>query len=110
MNQLATILREAKIESDRLDVKVCGGAKRSVVKRSRRQNDAEDKAIRVELYTEQWACFDRKDDDSDSPDEGGEIVYEVDEMRLYDKQMRFCQRMIECGILIEEDFEQNTYE
>jgi len=111
MPTFAQIMTDAQAEGIELDVELCGGA-RPYVPTPQEQDKAEAKAFKaksIDAYRSQTVASGTKKNQYgsetiyDAP-EGG-FVYDVDELRLYKAQLRFCELMISVGIMNAEDFE-----
>lgn len=102
MQTFATIIREAREESARLDIEVCGGKKPR--KASRRVQIKEQRELRIESYRSQTVWEGEKHDGSYQPPAEG-FQYKVNERQQAKFEIAFCSLMVKVGIMCEEDFE-----
>ena len=102
MATFTQIIDEAREESIRLDIEVCGGKRpRKISKRAQLKSE---RSFRVEYYGSQVVWEGEQHDGSYQPPAEG-FDFDVNERLLYEKEQRFCRAMIACGVLSIEDFE-----
>jgi len=53
----------------------------------------------VELYRSQWAPQGTQGVAAETPTEGGEVHYDVNELELYKNQLAFCEKMVACNLM-----------
>ncbi len=102
MQTFTTIIREAREESVRLDIEVCGGRKPR--KASRRVQIQQERELRIESYRSQTVWEGEKHDGSYQPPAGG-FQYAINEPQQAKFEIAFCSLMVKVGIMSEEDFE-----